>query len=93
MKVERSIMPGCCGKKQIIFKLDRPIQRPFIDFLVSNGFIEQTQYTAVGMAYVNNSVFILTAPIGTDRVNVKCKQGDCNDQLLNDLEELLIKME
>lgn len=93
MKIERVVMAGCCGRKITVFKLDRPIQRAFLDFLINNGFTEAEQYTKVGMLYATTSTLVLTGPIGADRITVKCKNGDCEDKILNDLEDLLIKME
>jgi hypothetical protein len=93
VKIEKIVMNGCCSKKQIVFKLDRPIQRDFLDFLIGNGFIEQTQYTAVGMIYLTNQTLIVSGPIGADRISVKCKKGDCEGEILNDFENLITQME
>ncbi len=91
MKVERLLVPACCGTKQIVFKIDRPVRQDLINHLKSNGFTEAEQYTKVGMLYATDMSLIVTGPIGADRVNVKCKKGDC-DKILNDFEDLLLKM-
>ena len=91
MKVERIILPACCGNKQIIFKFDRPIQQDIINYLKSNEFIESENFTKVGMLYMHNSDIIVSAPMGADRVNVRCKKSAC-EQILNDFEALLLKM-
>ena len=90
MKVERILVAGCCNRKQIIFKIDRPVTQALINVLTSNGFTESQQYTKVGMLYATNLDLIVSGPIGADRVNVKCKRDDC-ETILNDFEALLVK--
>jgi hypothetical protein len=91
MKIERFVIPACCGRKQIVFKIDRPVQQDLINILKSNGFTEAEQYTKVGLLYMHNSDIIVSAPIGADRINVKCNKDDC-EKILNDFEALLLKM-
>lgn len=91
MKVERFVVQGCCNKKQIIVKIDRPVDQALLDVLKSNGFTEQTQFTKAGMLYADNPDLIVTGPMGNNRLNVKCKKLDC-EQALNDFEALLVRM-
>jgi len=91
MKIERLVIPACCGNKQLVFKLNRPIQQDIITYLKSNGFIESENFTKVGMLYMDNSDIIVSGPMGADRVNVRCKKANC-EKILNDFEDLLIKM-
>lgn len=91
MKVERFSIKACCGRSTIIFKTDQPITANFLANLVKLGFYEHTHFTKVGIIYVDNSDFILTGPLGSDRLQVKCKFVDC-DQKLNDLEGLLLQL-
>lgn len=88
MKVERFMVQACCGKTAVIFKTDRPITKDHLAKLVSMGWREQEHFTKAGILYVDNPDFILTGPIGQDRLTVKCKHAECT-QKLNDLEVLL----
>lgn len=88
MQVERFTVQACCGKTSLIFKTDRPIMASDIAKLVSQGFTEATHFTKAGILYVDNSDLIITGPIGSDRLQVKCKIADC-DQKVNDFEVLL----
>lgn len=90
MKVERLVIQACCGRKQIVFKIDRPIDLALLEVLKSNGFTEAPHFTKAGMLYADNSDLIISGPIGMDRLNVKCKKEDC-EQILNDFEALLVK--
>jgi hypothetical protein len=88
MQIERFTVQACCGKTSLIFKTDRPIFASDIQALVNFGFTEAKHFTKAGILYVDNSDLIITGPIGSDRLQVKCKIADC-DQKLNDFEVLL----
>jgi hypothetical protein len=90
MKIERFTIQACCGGKSIIFKTGEPVTAKLLNLLVANGFHEATHFTKAGMLYVDNLDLIVTAPLGSDRLQVKCKKADC-DQKLNDFEEFLLK--
>ena len=91
MKVERFMVQACCGRTAVILKTDQPLTKDHIVKLVTLGFREQPQFTQAGILYVDNPDFILTGPIGSDRLTVKCKHKEtevCN-QKTNELEGLL----
>ncbi len=90
MKVERFTIQACCGNKSIIFKLGVPLTLGFLKFLIANGFHEAEHFTKAGILYADNPDLIVTGPIGSDRLQVKCRKADC-DQKLNDFEEFLLK--
>ena len=88
MKIEKFTVQACCGKKSTIYKIDRPIDTNLLAALVALGFTELSHFTAAGILYADNMDFIVTGPIGSNRLQVKCKKADC-DQKLNDIEVLL----
>lgn len=91
MKVERVVIQACCNKKQIVFRLDRPLDQTIIDVLKSNGYIVNDAFTKAGMLYADNLDLIVSGPFGNNKINAKCKrEGDC-EQFLNDFEALLIR--
>lgn len=92
MKVERFNVQACCGRTNVIFKIGRPLDTAFLAALVSKGFVEDSKFTNAGLVYVNNSEFTLTGPLGSDKLQAKCKLKDCA-QKLNELEGLLLQME
>lgn len=89
--VEKFIVQACCGRTNVIFKLDRPIVLEVLSFLVSKGFQEHVNFTKAGMLYVDNPSFILTGALGSDKLQAKCKLKDCAQQLI-ELEALLLQM-
>lgn len=91
MKVERIIIQACCNKKQIVFRLDKPLDQSIIEVLKSNGFTENPLFTKAGMLYADNPDLILTGPFGNNKINAKCKREGSCEQILNDLEALLVR--
>ena len=94
MKIEKFDIKSCCGKTSLIFKVDRPLTKNHLDFLILNGFKESKHFTNAGILYVDNSDFILNGPLGCDRLTVTCKanKAECT-QKINNLEELLQQVE
>jgi len=91
VKVEKSTIKGCCGKNSIIFKIDKPITRTLLDSLVKIGFHEHTQFSKVGMMYIDNVDFIITGQMGSDKMQIKCKYIDCDHRISN-LENTLLSL-
>jgi len=85
MNIEKFTVQACCGKKSTIYKIDRPIDINLIAAFVELGFVESTHFTKAGILYVDDMDFIITGPIGSNRLQVKCRRSDC-DQKLNDLQ-------
>lgn len=85
MNIEKFTVQACCGKKSTIYKIDRPIDTNLIAAFVALGFVESEHFTKAGILYVDNMDFIVTGPIGSNRLQVKCRRSDC-DQKLNDFQ-------
>lgn len=88
MIVTKFTIQACCGKSSIVFKTDRPIMLADIEKFVQLGFSETKHFTKAGILYVDNMDLIITAPLGSDRLQVKCKVSDCQKKV-NDFEVLL----
>lgn len=92
MKLEKFTVSACCGKKSVIYKIDRPITTDLLKKIVAQGFNELEHFTKAGILYVDNLDFILTGPIGSNRLQVKCRKEDC-DSKIESLEALLKQLE
>lgn len=92
MKIEKYTIQACCGRTSIIFKTDQPLDTRHILEFIKIGYIEHKHFTKAGILYVDNSDFILTGPLGSDRLQVKCKMLNCDSKLI-DLEQMLLKLE
>ena len=82
MKLEKFDVKACCGRMTVIFKADTTISASTINELVKVGFKELAHFTKAGILYVENSTFVLTGPIGSDRLQVKCKKQDCSKEMV-----------
>ncbi len=88
MQIQKFTVQACCGKTSITYKIDRSVNLELLQSLVKIGFIENQHFTKVGILYCENINFIITTPLGSDRLQIKCKKKDCVEKL-NDLEYLL----
>ncbi len=88
MKVERFTVQACCGSTALILKIDQPLDKSHLAYLINQGFVEAEHFTKAGILYVDNSALTVTGPFGSDRLTVKCKVADCS-QKINDFEVLL----
>ena len=81
MKTDRHIIQACCGRTAVILKTDRPLDNNLITFLVNFGFNEAKHFSNAGIIYLDNEDFILTGPIGSDRLQVKFKKTNDYEKL------------
>jgi hypothetical protein len=91
VKVTKFEIEACCGKTKIVFRVSSPILPWVIAKLVSLGFKEHTDYSKRGILYVDNSDLILISPIGSSRIDIKCKNFDCKNKV-SELEELISRL-
>ncbi len=91
MKVERHSIQSCCGKKALIFKTDQPLTKDILQIFVKSGFKETEHFTKAGILYVDNIDFVITGPLGSNRLQIKCKAIDC-EQKVNNLEQFLLSI-
>ena len=92
MKAERFTIQACCGRTSVIFKTDTTITHNTLKSLISLGFQEAEHFTKAGILYAHNAEFIITGPIGSNRLQVKCKKPDCS-QRVNEFEALFPQLE
>ena len=91
MKVERIVIQACCNKKQIVLRIDKPLDQSITDVLKSNGFTINPAFTQAGMLYADNLDLIVTGPFGGNKINVRCLKKDC-ETILDIFEDLLVRM-
>lgn len=88
MNITKFTIQACCGRTSIIFKTDQPLSIGHLASLSKFGFNEHPSFTKAGILYTENTDFIITGPVGSNRLQVKCKKINCENKI-NDLEELL----
>ena len=92
IKVERSTIPACCQQVTHIFVTDQPMTKEVLAKLVEKGFNEAKHFTEAGILYADNDALIVTGPIGSNKLQIRCKIRECEPKL-NEFEELLSKLE
>jgi hypothetical protein len=91
MKTERFTVQSCCGKTSVILKTDEPLTAEHLKGLVALGFNEAKHFTQAGILYADNMDLIVTGPFGSDRLQIKCKNANC-EQKISDFEVLFDKI-
>lgn len=91
MKTERFTVQACCGKTSVILKTDTPLTIEHLKGLVDLGFTESKHFTQAGLLYADNLDLIVSGPLGSDRLQIKCKKADCEKKIA-DLEAQLEKI-
>ena len=88
MKIEKFNVQACCGRTSIFFKISEPISNSLLQYLKLNGYRETEHFTKAGILYADNEDFLITGPMGTDKLQVRCKKDNC-DQIIDKFENFL----
>lgn len=88
MQTKRINTPACCGGKALVLKTNEPITSSLIDLLKSNGFDIAEHFRKAGMLYATNDCLIVSAPLGSNRLQLKTKKDDCS-AAIDQLEQLI----
>jgi hypothetical protein len=86
-------MKTCCGGVMYTLKTNEALSINLINTLTSKGFKESTHYTKAGILYMDNLDFIISGPLGSTKLQVKCKKSKDCDEKLNNFEALLLNLE
>lgn len=78
MQLEKFVNKSCCGKTTTTYKLDRIVDINLLNSLVSIGFNELKHFTTAGLLYLDNKEFIITGPLGSNRLQINCKKSNCD---------------
>jgi hypothetical protein len=94
MRVSKFIISACCGRSSTVFKTSRPIAVSDIAELVRLGFMESKNFTAAGLLYVDSSELTVSGPIGSDRLQVRCKKTKSDEcaKAISDFEKVLTQL-
>jgi hypothetical protein len=80
-----------CNKGQLLLELNVPLNKSYLQLFIDSGFTENKSYTNLGLFYVESINFTAIAPFGSNRINIKCKVANCNNNI-TELEEILAKI-
>lgn len=80
-----------CSKGQIILELNYSLDKAHLQILSNNNFRESKSYTDVGILYVEDANLAASGPFGSNRLQIRCKNDNCDASLAN-LEGVLTNM-
>lgn len=77
-----------CNKGQLLLELSVPLDKTHIKFFAGSSFLENKTYTNLGLFYMESIDLTAIGPFGSNRLNIKCKTANCDDNIIQ-LEEIL----
>lgn len=77
-----------CNKGQILLELNVPLDKTHIKFFAGSPFLENKSYTNLGLFYMESLDLVAIGPFGSNRLNIKCKTANCNNNII-ELEDIL----
>lgn len=89
MELHKSKVEICCGKSNLIYQINDCVDESWIPFLEQNNFTILKPYLAAGILYAENKDVTVTATLGSNRINVKCRSSQCHEGTVG-FEALLI---
>jgi hypothetical protein len=90
MKTDKHTVKACCGNLSTLLKIDRVIDESLLNYIISLGYEENKSFTRAGIVYLTSTDIIITGTIGSNKLNLKCKNNKC-EAAVQSLEELLSK--
>lgn len=54
-----------------------------VSYFIKNNYSENKSYTNVGILYIEDANIVALGPIGSNRLQIKCKNSNCDAGLAN----------
>lgn len=86
-----------CIKEEIYLEFDFSLKIEYLQIFIKENYKTKQSYINSGILYIEDTNLIAMAPIGTNRLKIKCKNKKCLEdldrleQILRDLNEQQIK--
>ncbi len=80
-----------CSKKETFLELNFPLDFKHLPYFISLGYKEKKAYGNSGLFFIEDSTLIAIGPVGSNRLQIKCKKPQCLDSL-DRLESLIKEM-
>jgi hypothetical protein len=77
-----------CSKPSTILELNFSILNKYLSQLLVNNFVANNSYTSMGICYIEDDNIVAIAPFGSNRLQIKCKNNNCESSIIN-LENIL----
>lgn len=89
-EVKRTLMQANCSckKPQVLLEVNLSFNYEHLQLFIDNGFTISKSYIDAGILYIENTNLAAVGPFGSNRLQIKCKNSNC-DTSLADLERIL----
>lgn len=77
-----------CSKPQSFLEFNFPMENEDLDFFIENGFKPVKSYINIGIFYVEDDNLVAIGPFGSNKLQIKCKNQNCEGSIVK-FEELL----
>lgn len=93
MKIKEYKGSACCGGKgeTIFYKIEKAVDQNFANYFINLGLQQADHLKKAGVIYVYNGEYTLSAPIGSTKLQYKCKLKECIE-IKNKVENILLNM-
>jgi hypothetical protein len=94
IEVKRTVMDygKCkCSKPSIILEFNFSLLNKYLPQLLVNNFLDSKSYTSLGICYLEDDNIVAIGPFGSNRLQIKCKNNNCEGSIVN-LENMLKNM-
>jgi hypothetical protein len=75
--IKRIESRACCGKTQTTLQLGFALDAAHIPIFTASGFILSKSYIDRGILYIEDKNISAMGPIGSNRLQIRCKNTDC----------------
>jgi hypothetical protein len=79
IQIDKREIVSCCGKKQMIWKLNTPIKKDHLEIFQRAGFSFVKTYIDAGMIYIEDKGLTATGVFGMNQFTIKCKNAKCEE--------------
>jgi hypothetical protein len=77
-----------CGNSQIILQTGGPLLKNHIVKFTNSNYKQNESYIKSGILYLENDDLIMMGPLGSNRMQIKCKRKDC-DKSISQIESII----
>lgn len=84
--VKRNIMDygKCkCSKPSTTLEFNFPMVNKYLPQLLTLNFLDNNSYTSIGICYLEDDNIVALGPFGSNRLQIKCKNNNCESSICN----------
>ncbi len=79
IQISKREILSCCGKKQLIWRLNIALDKDQLPIFQQAGFSFVPAYIDAGMIYIEDKGLTATGVFGLNELTIKCKNKKCEE--------------